>query len=107
MLDVASLGLSKLQPIAAGAFGKVYKTEWRGRAVAVKVISADQLSAQQVQDFQREIELVMTIHDRNVVLTLAASSTPPNMVLVMVCVAQAWVGVWYGWIERSNVLLWR
>jgi hypothetical protein len=82
-LDVASLNLAHAQQLGRGAFGVVYKAEWRGDAVAVKVVSGVQLSESQIADFQKELDLVLTIRHTCVVQTLAASTVPPNMVLVM------------------------
>lgn len=47
--------------LGKGAFGTVYKGEWRSQEVAMKIISSDSISAEQTEEFLHEVALMMEL----------------------------------------------
>ncbi|RIB14521.1 kinase-like domain-containing protein [Gigaspora rosea] len=52
--DINRLALSILSFLSKGAFGEVYKAEWKGQLVAANVVS--RMKRQELKDFKRELE---------------------------------------------------
>ena len=50
------------EPIGKGAFGVVYKGQWRGATVAVKRLSV-YLNEQRVEEFRQEAALLQKVHE--------------------------------------------
>lgn len=87
-VPLSALGIDPLappQPVGAGGFGRVYKGRYRATDVAIKMIlvtgsAADDVKA--LDDFRKEIELVLSLAHPNLVRAMAAHTTPPNLALV-------------------------
>ncbi|PRP82836.1 outer membrane autotransporter barrel domain-containing protein [Planoprotostelium fungivorum] len=75
--------LKNLVQIGRGAFGVVYKAQWRSADVAVKqLLNQDLLAKEQVESFVHEVQLLERLRPHpNVVLFLGVIP-PPNLALV-------------------------
>ncbi|PRP82680.1 outer membrane autotransporter barrel domain-containing protein [Planoprotostelium fungivorum] len=75
--------LKNLVQIGRGAFGIVYKAQWRSADVAVKqLVNQDLLAREQVESFVHEVHLLERLRPHpNVVLFLGVIP-PPNLALV-------------------------
>eukprot|EP01117_Protostelium_nocturnum_P021037 TRINITY_DN997_c0_g1_i2.p1 TRINITY_DN997_c0_g1~~TRINITY_DN997_c0_g1_i2.p1 ORF type:complete len:1328 (+),score=430.37 TRINITY_DN997_c0_g1_i2:1731-5714(+) len=72
------------EQIGAGAFGVVYKAEWRGINVAVKQIRAEHVTVEQVKDFLGEVGILQSLRSHpNVVLFLGITIPPQPLALVI------------------------
>ncbi|KAL8233789.1 hypothetical protein R6Q59_019889 [Mikania micrantha] len=58
--------------IGAGSFGIVYRAEWHGSVVAVKVLTAQDLHDDQLKEFLREVSIMRRVRHPNVVLFMGA-----------------------------------
>jgi tRNA A-37 threonylcarbamoyl transferase component Bud32 len=76
------------QVIGEGAFGKVFKAEWKGRNVAVKVLIRQNLSADVVREFETEVKIMSFLHHPNICMLLGACLAPENRALVIELVEQ-------------------
>jgi len=59
--------------LGQGSFAMVYKGEWRGVEVAVKVIKASKISAKEIAAFQDECVMLSKLHHPNIVQLYGAS----------------------------------
>eukprot|EP01117_Protostelium_nocturnum_P001837 TRINITY_DN1230_c0_g1_i3.p1 TRINITY_DN1230_c0_g1~~TRINITY_DN1230_c0_g1_i3.p1 ORF type:complete len:936 (+),score=218.52 TRINITY_DN1230_c0_g1_i3:3257-6064(+) len=72
------------EQIGAGAFGVVYKAEWRGINVAVKQIRAEHVTTEQVEDFLSEVGILQSLRAHpNVVLFLGITIPPQPLALII------------------------
>jgi len=69
--------------LGLGGYGEVFKAEWKGTEVAVKMLASDVITREMIEDFKAEVRLMTTLRHPNVVLFMAASTKPPNMCIVM------------------------
>ncbi|KAL6047965.1 Serine/threonine protein kinase, catalytic domain containing protein, variant 2 [Balamuthia mandrillaris] len=105
MIDYSELEM--LEQIGIGAYGAVYKANWKGSEVAVKMLNtneaallateeeknedgdeADPEKGETVSDtlktaFIEEVSVMTELRHPNVVLFMAACTQPPNMCIVM------------------------
>ncbi|KAK9805196.1 hypothetical protein WJX72_005376 [[Myrmecia] bisecta] len=82
IIDFSELRFGTL--VGEGAFGKVYCGEWRGRIVAVKVLSSEASQRSSVADeFQRELTTMASLAEHpNVLGLIGACIAQPHMALV-------------------------
>ena len=70
--------------LGSGAFGAVYRAQWRGSDVAVKMITCADIGPEELSAFDREVNLLATIgHHPNIVRLMGANRHPPNLLIVM------------------------
>ncbi|PRP85743.1 putative leucine-rich repeat receptor-like protein kinase [Planoprotostelium fungivorum] len=107
MLDLKSINLGEakssitpfselkdMREIGSGAFGIVYRAEWRSIDVAVKQIRAEHVTQTQLADFMGEVALLQRLRPHpNVVLFMAVTFPPDPLSL----------GVLRGWIHVAWV----
>ncbi|PRP82834.1 hypothetical protein PROFUN_04697 [Planoprotostelium fungivorum] len=75
--------LNSLKEIGSGAFGVVYKGEWRGRDVAVKMIKGEFMDDKSLRDFLGEVSILQGLETHpNLVLFLAATFPPQPLTMV-------------------------
>eukprot|EP00002_Diphylleia_rotans_P006711 TRINITY_DN1608_c0_g1_i1.p1 TRINITY_DN1608_c0_g1~~TRINITY_DN1608_c0_g1_i1.p1 ORF type:complete len:623 (-),score=133.97 TRINITY_DN1608_c0_g1_i1:1568-3331(-) len=68
--------------IGVGGFGEVYKGEWRGTEVAVKILLHKSITDSTISSFMAEIAVMVELRHPNIVLYMGASIDPPNLCLV-------------------------
>ena len=73
--------------IGRGSYGDVVHATWKGTDVAVKVLNRLEV-AKAVDDFKREVALLLRLRHPNVVLFMGANLAGPDMCIVMEYCAQ-------------------
>jgi serine/threonine protein kinase len=68
--------------LGGGAYGKVYRGFCRGKNVAVKIPSKQNMTESELQSFRHEVEIMRHIFHPNVVLFLGAC-TQPNKIMIV------------------------
>ena len=69
--------------LGAGAFGTVFKGEWGGHSVAVKVLqTAYATDSREMDSFRQEIAVLSGLRHPNIVAFLAACTIPPDICIV-------------------------
>lgn len=69
--------------LGAGGFGTVFKGEWGGHAVAVKVLQTPFASSSREMDsFRQEIEVLSRLRHPNIIAFLAACTIPPDICII-------------------------
>ncbi|PNY15799.1 serine/threonine-protein kinase CTR1-like protein, partial [Trifolium pratense] len=68
--------------IGAGSFGTVYRAEWHGSDVAVKVLSVQNFHDDQLKEFLREVAIMKRVRHPNVVLFMGAVTKRPHLSIV-------------------------
>nr|CCA16589.1 protein kinase putative [Albugo laibachii Nc14] len=69
--------------IGEGAFGKVFRGKWSGRAVAIKVLVCQDLRSDIMAEFQSEVEIMSILRHPNICRLLGACMEPPNRAIVV------------------------
>lgn len=69
--------------IGKGALGDVLQATWQGTSVAVKVLNPDQVSEKSLEDFRREVGMLLVLHHPNVVLFMGVATVAPDLCIVM------------------------
>lgn len=71
------------EQLGAGAFGSVFRGEWAGRAVAVKVLQTACASTnKELQSFQQEVAVLSRLRHPNIIAFLAACTVPPDICII-------------------------
>lgn len=68
--------------VGAGSFGTVYRAEWHGSDVAVKVLSVQNFHDDQLKEFLREVAIMKRVRHPNVVLFMGAVTKRPHLSIV-------------------------
>jgi serine/threonine-protein kinase CTR1 len=68
--------------IGQGSYGKVYRADWQGSDVAVKVFLDQDLKVEALDEFRREVAIMRRLRHPNVVLFMGAVTVPPNLSIV-------------------------
>eukprot|EP01117_Protostelium_nocturnum_P012650 TRINITY_DN4657_c0_g1_i2.p1 TRINITY_DN4657_c0_g1~~TRINITY_DN4657_c0_g1_i2.p1 ORF type:complete len:865 (-),score=221.17 TRINITY_DN4657_c0_g1_i2:71-2665(-) len=75
--------LTGLKEIGSGAFGVVFKCNWRSMQCAVKQIKSEDVTVEQITEFLREVTIIKGIRSHpNVVLFLGITFPPQPLSLV-------------------------
>jgi tRNA A-37 threonylcarbamoyl transferase component Bud32 len=70
--------------LGQGGFGSVYKCEWRGTQVAVKVLADGVKVTKEIErNFHDEVAIMSSLRHPNVVLFMGACTKPPRMFIIM------------------------
>ncbi|KAL7721766.1 hypothetical protein QTN25_001411 [Entamoeba marina] len=69
--------------IGGGSFGKVYRANCRGKNVAVKIPTKQELTEEEMKRFTREIMIMKKIFHPNIVLCLGACLETGHLMVVM------------------------
>jgi len=70
------------QKLGEGTFGVVYKGDWRGSSVAVKVMKMQNVTEQALLEFRKELNILSRLRHPNVVLLMGACTSPPNLCFI-------------------------
>ncbi|XP_075511797.1 serine/threonine-protein kinase CTR1 [Primulina tabacum] len=81
-LEISWDDLHIKERIGAGSFGTVYRAEWHGSDVAVKVLTIQDFHDDQLKEFLREVAIMKRIRHPNVVLFMGAVTKRPHLSIV-------------------------
>jgi hypothetical protein len=71
------------EQLGSGAFGTVYRGEWQGSRVAVKVLTtACATSSRELDSFRQEVAVLSRLRHPHIVAFLAACTVPPNICII-------------------------
>ncbi|CAA0829687.1 Serine/threonine-protein kinase CTR1 [Striga hermonthica] len=68
--------------IGEGSFGKVYRAEWNGCDVAVKILIEQDFHGERFKEFFQEVAIMKRLRHPNIVLFMGAVMEPPNLSIV-------------------------
>jgi serine/threonine protein kinase len=66
----------------AGSYGKVFRADWQGSDVAVKVFLDQHVKAEAIEEFKAEVAIMQRLRHPNVVLFMGAVTNPPNLSII-------------------------
>ncbi|TDH70666.1 uncharacterized protein CCR75_006421 [Bremia lactucae] len=69
--------------IGQGAFGTVHRARWRGTAVAVKILVCQYLTAEILEEFEAEVQIMSILRHPNICLLMGACLESPMRCLVI------------------------
>ncbi|KAJ3693496.1 hypothetical protein LUZ60_008976 [Juncus effusus] len=81
-LEISWDELQLRERIGAGSFGTVYRAEWHGSDVAVKVLMDQDFGELQLKEFLREVSIMKRVRHPNVVLFMGAVTKSPHLSIV-------------------------
>ncbi|XP_059667494.1 serine/threonine-protein kinase CTR1 isoform X2 [Cornus florida] len=81
-LDIPWSDLVLKESIGTGSFGRVYRADWNGSDVAVKILMEQEFHADRVKEFLREVAIMKGLRHQNIVLFMGAVTQPPNLSIV-------------------------
>jgi len=70
--DIASSEVTLGRKIGEGQFGSVFEGRCRGIVVAVKVLHETQMSQEDIEDFKKEVGIMVHLRHPNIVLLMGA-----------------------------------
>jgi serine/threonine protein kinase len=70
--DISHNEVTLGKKLGEGQFGAVYEAKCRGVTVAVKVLHATDMSAEDIEDFKNEVGIMVHLRNPNIVLLMAA-----------------------------------
>ncbi|CAI7792159.1 unnamed protein product, partial [Closterium sp. NIES-53] len=68
--------------IGQGSYGTVYRAEWQGSDVAVKVFLDQDLGSHALEDFRTEVAIMFKARHPNVLYLMGAVTRPPHLSIV-------------------------
>jgi len=77
-LEIRWTDLKLLDKIGQGSYGMVYKAEWQGTDVAVKVFLEQELHSEALQEFRAEVAIMLRVRHPNLVFLMGAVTRPPT-----------------------------
>ncbi|KAL5213895.1 hypothetical protein ABZP36_003047 [Zizania latifolia] len=81
-LEISWDELELKERVGAGSFGTVYRADWHGSDVAVKVLTDQGVGEAQLKEFLREIAIMKRVRHPNVVLFMGAVTKCPHLSIV-------------------------
>ncbi|RCV35342.1 hypothetical protein SETIT_7G232900v2 [Setaria italica] len=81
-LEISWEELELKERVGAGSFGTVYRADWHGSDVAVKVLMDQDVGEAQLKEFLREIAIMKRVRHPNVVLFMGAVTKCPHLSIV-------------------------
>lgn len=79
-IDIAQLQIDA--KIASGAFSNLYRGNYCGQEVAVKILKDVQDDTSQYQEFLQEVSIMRKVRHKNVVQFIGACTRKPNLCIV-------------------------
>jgi len=80
--EISERDIDVVDRIGAGSFGEVYRGLLWGTDVAVKLLSASEVTQEVIDSLKAEVAILSQLRHPNVVLYLGACTTPPNIFIV-------------------------
>jgi len=77
-----NLEFSINEPIGKGQFGTVYRGKLLGKVVAVKILSTQELDEDMLNEFVKEISIMVTLRHPNIILFIGACTETGNLAVV-------------------------
>ncbi|XP_022767168.1 serine/threonine-protein kinase CTR1-like isoform X2 [Durio zibethinus] len=99
-LDIPWSDLVLRERIGSGSFGIVHRAEWNGSDVAVKILMEQDLHAERIKEFLREVAIMKRLRHPNIVLFMGAVTQPPNLSIVTEYLSR---GSLYGLLHKPGV----
>ncbi|XP_062226692.1 serine/threonine-protein kinase CTR1-like isoform X2 [Phragmites australis] len=81
-LEIPWEELELKERVGAGSFGTVYRADWHGSDVAVKVLTDQDVGETQLKEFLREIAIMKRVRHPNVVLFMGAVTKCSHLSIV-------------------------
>ncbi|OAY38948.1 serine/threonine-protein kinase CTR1 isoform X2 [Manihot esculenta] len=81
-LDIPWSELDLKEKIGEGSFGTVYRADWHGSDVAVKILMEQDYHAERFNEFLREVKIMKRLRHPNIVLFMGAVTQPPSLSIV-------------------------
>ncbi|XP_021638386.2 serine/threonine-protein kinase CTR1 isoform X2 [Hevea brasiliensis] len=81
-LDIPWSELDLKEKIGEGSFGTVYRADWRGSDVAVKILMEQDYHVERFNEFLSEVKIMKRLRHPNIVLFMGAVTQPPNLSIV-------------------------
>ncbi|KAG2400007.1 Serine/threonine-protein kinase [Vigna angularis] len=81
-LEISWEDLRIKERVGAGSFGTVYRAEWHGSDVAVKVLTVQDFHEDQLKEFLREVAIMKRVRHPNVVLFMGSVTKRPHLSIV-------------------------
>lgn len=80
---IAIQQLRLVSKLASSTFGQVYKGEYYGQEVAVKIIKDAMKDEQQYKEFLQEVSIMKKVRHRNVIQFIGARTEKPSLCILM------------------------
>lgn len=81
-LEISWDELEIKERIGAGSFGTVFRAEWHGSEVAVKVLADQDFHEDRIKEFLREVAIMNRVRHPNLVLFMGAVTERPHLSIV-------------------------
>jgi len=82
-IEISFSELNITSKLGEGTFGVVYKGTWRGSSVAIKQLKINEhVNNQVLEEFRKELTILSRLRHPNIVLLMAACTSPPNLCFV-------------------------
>ncbi|KAI0498951.1 hypothetical protein KFK09_019849 [Dendrobium nobile] len=81
-LEISWDELEIKERVGAGSFGTVFRAEWHGSDVAVKVLDDQDFYEDQMKEFLREVAIMNRVRHPNLVLFMGAVTERPHLSIV-------------------------
>eukprot|EP01132_Coremiostelium_polycephalum_P004728 gene4728-5902_t len=82
-IEISFSELKIINKLGEGTFGVVYRGTWRGSSVAIKQIKINEdVNCQVLEEFRKELTILSRLRHPNIVLLMAACTTPPNLCFI-------------------------
>ncbi|KAK8969253.1 Serine/threonine-protein kinase CTR1 [Platanthera guangdongensis] len=81
-LEISWDELEIKERIGAGSFGTVFRAEWHGSEIAVKVLADQDFHEDRIKEFLREVAIMNRVRHPNLVLFMGAVTERPHLSIV-------------------------
>jgi serine/threonine protein kinase len=82
LIDIDEVRTDNTKIVGDGAYGTVYRGEYRGQDVAVKILKIQDLPEDMLDEFDREIDLMTKLRHKNIVQFVGASKVVGKLAIV-------------------------